>query len=257
MKYISSSMKNLLTILFAVCCLQLKAQESAKLELPLYEIGMSEKDAITELDKSSERWVREESYSNTDNVDYFLSCKARVNGRHTNLDLSIMDKKIVQIRYTYRGDTYPQYYEYETKSYVSFHESLIDLLTQEYGEPTDLKLPNSGGLLWKVKDHFHQVFWDKAGTKVTLLCGEKMSPDALSNIDTSLSLEGDTIKHSSRYMYLDAADLQVGMTQSEVRKIWGEPTMSMTIMDETVWTFGEYMVTFKEDKMTTVEKAGE
>ena len=33
--------------------------------------------------------------------------------------------------------------------------------------------------------------------------------------------------------------------------------MSMTIMDETVLTYGEYMVTIKEDKVTSVEKATE
>ena len=53
----------------------------------------------------------------------------------------------------------------------------------------------------------------------------------------------------------DPAKVNEGMTEAEVKAAVGEPSMSMTIMDETVLTYGEYMVTIKDDKVTSVEKA--
>lgn len=55
----------------------------------------------------------------------------------------------------------------------------------------------------------------------------------------------------------DPSTVNEGMTEAEVKAAAGEPSMSMTIMDETILTYGEYMVTIKEDKVTSVEKASD
>jgi alcohol dehydrogenase class IV len=52
----------------------------------------------------------------------------------------------------------------------------------------------------------------------------------------------------------DPAKVTEGMTEAEVKTAVGEPTMSMTIMDKTVLTYGQYGVTIEEGKVTSVEK---
>ena len=49
--------------------------------------------------------------------------------------------------------------------------------------------------------------------------------------------------------------LNEGMTQDQVRAKCGEPAMSMTIMDETIWTYGVWMVTFMDGKLIAIDNA--
>jgi hypothetical protein len=65
---------------------------------------------------------------------------------------------------------------------------------------------------------------------------------------------------AERIRYNEKIDRQmksvaVGMKPTQVEEICGEAMMTMEIMDEIVWTYGEWMVTFEDGKVTTTEKA--
>lgn len=60
---------------------------------------------------------------------------------------------------------------------------------------------------------------------------------------------------NSKYKKFDPDKVEIGMAEEEVKKMFGEPSLTMTIMDETVWTYGEYMITFKDGKVTNIESA--
>jgi hypothetical protein len=52
----------------------------------------------------------------------------------------------------------------------------------------------------------------------------------------------------------DPALVTEGMSESELKVKLGEPDVSMTIMDETVFTYGKYMVTIKEGKVVSLDE---
>ncbi len=54
----------------------------------------------------------------------------------------------------------------------------------------------------------------------------------------------------------DAAQLKEGMSQDEVKALFGEPTMTMTVMGKTTWSYGDNDVYFGEDGTVTMEAHG-
>lgn len=52
----------------------------------------------------------------------------------------------------------------------------------------------------------------------------------------------------------DPTAVKEGMTEAEVKAAVGDPSIEMTIMGKTNWTYGEHVVTFEEGVVTSCEK---
>lgn len=116
---------------------------------------------------------------------------------------------------------------------------------------------------WKVGDVYYSLISDPNYISVMLIVsgegGSKYIPaDYLKEWDEQLvatqeyeRAEAERIrKYGTEY---NPKFLKIGMTVDEVEKIWGSPSLVMTIMDETGLEYGNYRLTFKQEKLTLIE----
>jgi outer membrane protein assembly factor BamE (lipoprotein component of BamABCDE complex) len=137
-------------------------------------------------------------------------------------------------------------------------------LSTSYGKPTLLE---HGGTLLQHDRTFRKWDGDKFSVIITNFLGTFMvgfiapisDEDLIEYLGAQEKERGRVDEKDRGHMdnVFEAANIKVGDTEEQVRALAGEPRMSMVIMDETVWTYGSWMVSFVDGKATSIDLADE